>query len=434
MLMLQQAATVWSSPAGDLARDQTRAQAKTLLQQGDHEGAYSLYMRLLREDPADDEINFGLALSARGAKRNSQALLAFERLTDRYPADANLRRFLADIYLRLGDRDAALRELHIAREFDPTLTDKNINDILERLESVQSRFQIHGRVGAGAMYDTNANQGPASERFNFDLLPGTVSIAGVKNIPSWGAYLNGMLDAGYRLGDDSPWWLVSDVAFFKRWNENNELTTANEFAWARAAVGFRHLSSNTMTELRFKMEAVDQSLEQRVRVGGPEFTFLWAVLPNLQLITRASLEQRTYSLDLGRDGTYWSLGEYLRILLGDSGHELTFGLRGMGTDIDVSDYNYNGLEASARLRLKITEKLAISPFASVRRERYYGPPSVLDISARTDITHRSGVFVTYALSNNLQLETSAQFVRNNSSSPLYRYQQNSYSMGLAWSF
>lgn len=226
-------ATAAPLPALHLALDQSRAQAKTLVNKGRYEEAYQLYMRLLREEPDNDETNYGLALAAARTRRYSQALLAFERLIDRYPADAKLRRSLADVYLRLGDRDAARRELDMARQYDPTLTEERIARVLDSLESVQSRFQVHGRVSGGVMYDSNANQGPASDKMSLGLFD-NLTVHGVKAVDSWGSYLNGMLDAGWRLGEDSPWWFVSDIAFFKRWNGNPNLPVNNDFSWGWA--------------------------------------------------------------------------------------------------------------------------------------------------------------------------------------------------------
>lgn len=426
-------ATAVPLPAYAVALDQIRAEAKTLFNKGEYEKAYHLYMRLLREEPDNDEINYNLALSARQTKRYSQALMAFERLVDRYPANTNLRRYLADIYLRLGDRDAARRELAVARQYDPRLTEKSMTRMLDRMESAQTRFQAHGRISGGVMYDSNTNQGPASELMSLGIFD-NVLVRGVKAVDSWGSYLNGMLDLGWRLYEDSPWWLVSDLAFYKRWNGNHDLDANNEFAWGRASLGLRHVSSRTLSEVRFKGEMADQRLDQRVGVLGPEAAFIWAVLPNLQLISRAALEKRTYSQDIGRNGTYWWAGQYLRILLGNSGHEMTLGLRAIGASVDYKDYDYNGLETSLRLRVKLTDKCRLMPFASVRRENYNAPATALERDDRRDLTRRTGIFVIYDLTSHLQVEAGAQYVENQSSSPLYRYTQHVFNMGLAWTF
>lgn len=178
----------------------------------------------------------------------------------------------------------------------------------------------------------------------------------------------------------------------------------------------------------------DQSLDQRVSVLGPEGTFVWAALPNLQMITRAAVEKRAYTLDIGRDGTYWWVGEYMRVLLGSSGHEMTLGMRALGSAVDTPDYSYHGLEASLRLRLKVTDKFQLLPFASMRRENYDGPATVLEQEYRRDTICRTGLFALYNLTSNLQAEAGVQYVDTRSSSPLYTYRQYTFNMGLAWTF
>ena len=113
---------------------------------------------------------------------------------------------------------------------------------------------------------------------------------------------------------------------------------------------------------------------------------------------------------------------------------MTLGLRSLGSAVDVADYSYNGLEASLRLRLKVTDKFHLLPFASVRRENYYGPPTVLELDDRRDTVLHTGLFAIYNLTANLQAEAGVQYVDTRSSSPLYSYQQHTFNMGLAWTF
>ena len=69
LLFFSLRATAAPLPALHLALDQSRAQAKTLVNKGRYEEAYQLYMRLLREEPDNDEINYGLARAAARTRR-----------------------------------------------------------------------------------------------------------------------------------------------------------------------------------------------------------------------------------------------------------------------------------------------------------------------------------------------------------------------------
>ena len=93
-----------------------------------------------------------------------------------------------------------------------------------------------------------------------------------------------------------------------------------------------------------------------------------------------------------------------------------------------------GLEASLRLRLKVTDKFQLLPFASMRRENYDGPATVLEQEYRRDTVCRTGLFALYNLTSNLQAESGVQYVDTRSSSPLYTYRQYTFNMGRAGPF
>lgn len=422
-----------SRPAAELAVDQVRAEALSLLKTGKYDAAYTLYMRLLRERPDDDEINYGLALAAQGSGRYPQALMAYERLTDRYPADATLRLHLARLYMRMNDSEGARRELEMARRFDSSITDDAVDKAMAALEKAQSRWQCRGRLSAGVLYDSNANFGPASDVMTLGIWKDLV-IHGVKARDSWGDYINGALDVAWRPGENSAWWLSGDMGFYKRWNFSPKLLTNNEFGWGRLGLGLRRVGSSTMLDLRLKGEVADQSREQRLSVLGPELLFAWAFHPRAQLLTRAAWESRVYSLDIGRDGNYWWAGEYLRLFLGKDNHELLAGVRVTGGTTTEDDYAYTGWEASLRLLLKLPGNVELTPFAAWRKENYAGPATGLERDNRSDTLWRYGVFLAYGITPHLQVDVGWQYGSNDSTSPLYVYTQNSVNMGLTWKF
>ena len=68
-------------PAVTTALEQQKALGFEMIQQGDSEGAYELFMRLLREEPADEEINWGLGRAAENLGKYSQSMMAYERMS-----------------------------------------------------------------------------------------------------------------------------------------------------------------------------------------------------------------------------------------------------------------------------------------------------------------------------------------------------------------
>ena len=83
LLLVSAAIAADDSPALRTAVGSAKADAAALMQQGKYASAYDMYMRLLREAPDDDEINLNLARSSMRSGRYNQAVMAYERLTEK---------------------------------------------------------------------------------------------------------------------------------------------------------------------------------------------------------------------------------------------------------------------------------------------------------------------------------------------------------------
>ena len=427
-------AAVSTSPIRRGAVEEGKAEAATLLEKGKADQAYTLYMRLLREAPDDDQINLGLARSAARSGKWNQAVMAYETLLEKHPREAGLYGELADVYMRLNDREGAERSMAMLRSLDGKTTKGDTDKALDIMDKRYSRFQAHGRVRAGVLYDSNANMGPRSN--TMDLGDWRVRVDGAKSKDTFGGYLGADIDLGWRLEQDSPWWLVGDVQFFLRGNTNSDLNTTHsrESQWGRAAVGFRHLTSETLAELRIKAEIFDYEFYQNVSAFGPEGTFLWAVTPSVQLIARGGIDQRVYSRDSDRNGVYGWAGQYARLFFGQANHEFTLGARYLGAATDKKDYGYNGWEGSARFLFKLPYGFEVGPFASFTQEFYAGPATALETRDRQDDRWRLGSTFTYRINEAWAVEASYQYTDNQSRSDLYDYDQNLVTLGVAWTF
>ena len=423
-----------TSPARRGAVEEGKAEAATLLQQGKFDQAYDLYMRLLREAPDDDAVNLGLARSAARSGKWNQAVMAYETLLEKHPREAILYGELADVYMRLNDRDGAERSMAMLRSLDGKTTRADTDQTLDAMGKRYNRFQAHGRVRAGVLYDSNANMGPRSN--TMDLGDWRVSVKGAKEKDTFGGYLGADIDLGWRVEQDSAWWLVGDAQFFLRGNTNDALgdSHSQESQWGRAAVGARHLTSTTLAELRVKAEIFDYEFYQNVSAFGPEATFLWAVTPSVQLIARGGVDQRIYSRDEDRNGVYGWAGQYLRLFFGEANHEFIAGARYVGAAADKKDYGYNGWEGSARFLFKLPHGFEVGPFASFTQEFYAGPATVLETRDRQDDRWRLGSTFTYRINEAWSIEASYQYTDNQSHSDLYDYDQHLVTTGVAWTF
>lgn len=410
-----------------------REQALDRLRRKDFEAAFHAYMNLLRENPEDDEVNYGLAYAALGSDRYPQALLAFERLSDRHPADAELHVRLAEMHIRLRDADAARRELEAARRCNASVRADAAERALRGLEKSVSLWRWSGRLSAGVMYDSNANLGPASDYMTLGQWE-NLYLKGVSGMASWGRYVSAGADGARRLAEGTPWWLVGDAGFYKRWNGNPDLLTNREFGWGRLALGVRYLGRRLMVEARVKEEMADQGQGQHIRSFGPELSAVWMPHDRVQFISRAGLERRDYRHDRPHNGLYWWAGPYVRFFVGEARHEIMAGARVLRGMPRREAYAYTGWEGSLSLTFRLPHRLALSPSVSFRRELYRGPASGLETARRSDGALRYGLSLQYGLTRRLTAEAGWQCGRFTSSSALYRYTQQTLTMGLTWMF
>ena len=416
-----------------VAVDTAKADAAALLEKGESGKAYDLYMRLLREDPDDDTVNLGLARAAAGAKRFSQAVIAYETLLEKYPGEAGLYGELAHVYMLLGDRGSAERSAAMMRSLSGGSLEDTTRD-LDALEERYSLFQVHGTVRAGVLYDSNANLGPRSS--SMDLGGWRVDVKDAEEKESFGAYVGADLDFSRRFYRDSPWHVVADARAFWRGNANSKLNDlhSRESQWGRGAFGLRHMTPTTLTDIRLKAEIFDYEFYQNVSAFGPEASFLWAAHPAVHLITKGGIDRRVYSRDSGRNGAYGWIGEYGRFLFGADNHEFLVGGRFLGASADRNDYGYAGWEGMARLLFKLPHRFELAPFVAYTQENYNGPATALENRDRRDERLRLGSGLTWRVDEFWSLEFNYQYSKNNSNSNFYEYRQHYVSTGIAWNF
>lgn len=421
------------SPSRRTAVESGKEEAAALLRKGKPAEAYELYMRLLREVPEDNEVAVGLAKAAMHSGRYNQAVMAFERLVEKYPTTAPFYEGLAGAYMALNDRAGAEQALAAMREAGAS-GESGMDDALDKLERHYSLLQVHGRLRTGILYDSNANLGPRSNNMSLGIW--RVEVQDAKEKESAGAYFGADLDIARRFYRDSSWWFVSDIQTHLRGNFNNDLHANNSrmAQWYRASAGVRHIGPETLFDIRAKGEIFDYEGAKNVSAFGPESTFIWAVSPSLQLITRMEISQRVYSRESEYNGAYGALGEYVRLFFGQNHHAFLIGARYIGAWTKEKHYGYDGWEVSARTTLKLPYDFELEPFVSYTQEHYRGPATVLERSSREDRRWRAGVMTTYRFNEAWSAEAMYQYTSNDSRSAMYDYTQNVVSLGIAWNF
>ena len=419
-------------PSGAVNIDQKKTSARALLLQNKFQDAYDMYMQLLWERPNDDDVIVGLARSAMSVKKYYQAIIALEKLVDKYPADIKIRTELARVYVLVGDAASAKREFDYLKRRNVTLSDEDVQEAYEALLSQYSLFRYRGRVAVGGLYDSNANLGPVS-----DFIRENLRVPDLKHTPSFGAMTNISIDGSYDVGETAGWLLVGDAGVYDRYNFNSDLQANNNLLWLRGALGSRYLSSRYLIDFRAKEEMVyqsnDNTTDQTINSLGPELLFSYMLYPQLSLMTKAVGEYRFYNVSTDKDGLFWSLGEYARYFFSGLGHEVTVGGKISSMDTGDKRSNYFSWELSLRGGIRIAD-LHFDPFVSYREDKYRTPAIILDSEKRSDKQWKAGLAVAYDFNSRFGAELSYQYANNDSNSVMYVYEQHLMSMNVTWKF
>lgn len=428
-------------PEVRVAVEQGVAEARTLLEKGQGERAWELLTRLMFEDPENVDINLLWVQAASKTGRANQALAALERLVIMHPKDANMRLELARAYASMGDRASAQAEMEIVKNMDPSLAGADADLELERAatkgSSRRDRFQLAGRLAVGLVWDSNVNNGLA----DLDVSVGDMKLtmnSGAKKKAALGQYANVNLNGGWRLGKDSPWWLVGDVNFHGK-NYYPKVPSNQHFAWGRVAFGLRYVSAKHLFDLRVHQEHARYEPKEYSNSTGLDGTWIYALLPKMQIVTRAGVDFRTYTENDKRNGNYWYAGTYLRWLWGRKNtNSVMAGVRALGAGAREDQYSYAGWEGMVRLNLSPIERLDIAPFVGYREQYYRAPATKLSAAKgegkRKDQTWMTGVFFTWHWTKHVATEVGWQYNKNYSNSKFYQYDQHQINMGMVFTF
>jgi tetratricopeptide (TPR) repeat protein len=387
--------------------------------------AYNLFMALLREVPDNSTVNILLARSAFLSKRYYQAIMAYERIIERYPQHSDFHQEIAQAYSALGDNTTARRYLE---KFNTQRA------ITRRLPPKPSRFEAHGRVVIGGIYDSNANQGPAENYLKLGDYFFTVKDA--KAIEGYAAYLGLNLDGSYRLSDAGSWRAVGDFGVYLKNNFSEKLKELdrNYSQYYRLAAGLRGAFQTRLIDMRLKAEMFDYNFYQTVYIYGAEINFIQAAGRSVHFVTALSGDKRDYVRSEAYSGLYFSGGEYLRVFLGGSKHYITAGGRYILTDTEAENNSYNGWEASIHGGFSLPFGMRFSPKISWTQENYDGKATVLDREDRKDTRLGAGASLTFGITKSLLVDAAYQYFKNDSNSELYDYERHIGSLGMALMF
>lgn len=428
-------------PGARVINAQYLGRASAMMNQGKAEEAWGMLRQALREDPTNVEVNLLLVRAAYATGRDNQALGALERAVTLVPDNADLRFALSKAYARAGDAAASEVEFAEAERLRPGIMGEETKIELEKMARAErkkyERFQVAGRLGLGLIWDSNASGAPDSR----DIEIGALALQlddNAKKESSLGEYATGNLNWGWRIGEDSPWYLAGDLAFYgKVYNRN--LPANSHFTWGTASVGLRYMANKNLVDLRARIENASYDPDESMTAMGAEASWIYSPIPSLQVISRGGLFRRLYMEDDGKNGLYGYGGLYLRWLADERGRlSLTGGGRYLGMGAEEARWSYDGWDCILRADISLWEKLDISPYIGFREQNYHAPATwlseYLGEENRRDHTFMAGIGLTYNFAEHIGLELGWQYFKNHSSSQLYRYDQHQINSGMVFSF
>ena len=425
-----QVASAATNPMERGALDAGLAEAQTLVKAGKMQDAYTLYFALLREDPDNDAVLLGLARTAIASGHPNQAIMAYEMLIAKHPEATWLYKEIAQAYMAIGDKETAAEYL----QKDTTLSDAEKSELAGILSKRYDRFQMHSRLRTGVLYDSNANQGPASNQIK--LGNWMVNIGDSKAVETSGIYLGGQIDMSYRIKPNGSWWAVGDFNFYGRGNFENKLDKLDKqySQWYKVGAGVRRVSARDFFDIRIKMEAFDYGFYNTVYSIGPEIIYARTVNPSLQLVSMFNVVKRDYVRNSAYHGTYGSIGQYARRFFGKQSNEFMFGGSYSFGRARNTTYSYDGWNILALWRFKPVARFEISPSISYGTDYYKGKATFLDKNLRHDKRLSLGLNMTYQVTKTMSIEGSYQYFHNGSNTELHDYDRHLITAGCAWNF
>jgi tetratricopeptide (TPR) repeat protein len=444
--------------------DAEKVKASNLLASKKYNEAYREYINLLKQNPEDNDVVMGLAISAEKSGHNNQAVMAYEILQERIPDDDVVLSGLARNQEVLGDKASAKVVKDKVRD-DSVIAKKPVlpppvivpepqkkkSQAVKKEQKVavvtpqapkiapekkEKTLFVHGNFNTGVMYDTNVNMSPDTD--NLNLGGWSIVIPGTEERDTFASFVGAGLSITKKIAGN--YWFVSDFNGNVRWNENSELDESKNRAthYAQAAAGVRYFGTKTVTDVKLKTEVFDYELWQRMYATGINALFSYAKASNLLFTTVMVLDHRSYSTKDGRDGFHFNLGQYVKYTMNNKKYSITISGAVEHQDSQRNEFNnkygYDGWRTGFVFSAKTSSKFEVSPFINVARDFYFSPATMLENYKRQDNKVVIGTSVIYNLTDMWTINASYSYTDNYSNSELYRFDKHLIQVGTRYEF
>lgn len=417
-----------------LASSADRQEALGLYNQGNLKQAKEKLLQLVRENPADAELNFYLGRSAMELKDYDTAVAAFDRVLMVNPAHSRTRLEMARVYYEMGYLELA------AKELDGVLSGKLPAEVREvaqnfrqRIEATMKRHSFGGAIIVGVEYDDNANNDIGGKSY---ILPRfQLPITGTKKEKDYALYQGVILNHAYDFGEPG-WWSVESSA--NLYNKSYTDESVNNLSLVSLSTGLAYAAQASKISTSIGYDKVYLESEGYVDVWS-------ASLKLKQIITRTLMgeagitlrnndytkknrdrDSRDYTTFLGAKMALggenpWLLSTYIT-------HRQANAKEDKRTDVDLKEWSYR-----ADLSKTIARGLRAN-LSYVYKTTDYDKRDNLFLSAREDKEHRYEAGLNYELTSQSTVALQYTHIDHKSNHAPFIYKKNTMAAHYIWSF
>lgn len=407
----------------------TRA-GRAAFKSGELENARDLLTRLLKEDPANEKINFAYGMASLSLGDFPRAGLAFERVISMNPRNKRARVELASTHLAAGHAELAGSELSdvLAAGDLPESVRRELEEGLRRIDASTRRWHLAGRVDIGAFYDDNVNVGPDSDVVSIEpIVFGSQTFTSLalaeesRPAEAGGLFGYATLSGAYDPGETGEWEATAAGLYYQNWLDGER---DHESLFAEVSAGLRRRRKRSVLHLPVNLAHISTGHDALVNLYGSSPSLLHAnSRGDWQWLTTTTVEYRDYTHLDDRDGLYLSAGETVRRFLGEAGHHVHLGVALFYDFADAAVFEHVGVTA------KLGGNIAL-PWESMLygRVRYtwtdYDEREVLAPATRSDDQIQIVTGAGKMLTPQWGVDVSYMYTDNQSSFDLYEYDRH----------
>jgi tetratricopeptide (TPR) repeat protein len=211
--------------SGVALADKLTEQADALLSQGKAQAAYELLTSEESARAGDLDYDLLLGIAALEAGKNTDAVMALERVLALQPDHARARAEIARAYLALGETRAARREFGYVKN-QPVSDEvrRAVDRFLAAIDRIdpESRTMVRGFAELAIGHDTNVNAGPSGSQVAVPLFGGAVFTLNNMGTSQSDSFTNAAAGISLRSPLASNLDLIANLAANKRINGTHD--------------------------------------------------------------------------------------------------------------------------------------------------------------------------------------------------------------------